>query len=85
MGRFEEALAQLKKAYKLEPNSLWTNLGLAQTYANMGRMEEARAAAAEVLRLNPKFSLERYAKTLPLKDQSALDFIIGGLRKAGLK
>ena len=85
VGRYEEALVQLKKAHELDPNNLFTHLGLAHTYANLGRMEEARAAAAEVLRLHPKFSLENYAKAMPLKDQSAVDFIIGGLRKAGLK
>jgi adenylate cyclase len=85
VGRYEEALGLLKKAHKLEPNNLFTHLGFAQIYGTLGRAEEARAAAAEVLRLNPNFSLERYAKTIPLKDQSAVDFIIGGLRKAGLK
>ena len=85
VGRYEEALAQLKKAYAIAPDNLFTRLGFAQIYGTLGREEEARAAAAEVLRLAPKFSLEDYAKTLPLKDQSAVDFIIGGLRKAGLK
>jgi adenylate cyclase len=85
LGRYEEALVHLKKAQKLDPDNLFINLGLAHTYATLGRMEEARAAAAEVLRLHPKFSLENYAKTMPLKDPSAVDFIIGGLHRAGLK
>jgi len=85
VGRYEDALAQLRKAHKLAPNSLFVNIGLTHTYATLGRMEEARAAAADVLRLHPKFSLENYAKTIYFKDQSATDFIIGGLRKAGLK
>ena len=85
VGRYEDALAVLKKAQKLEPNNLFTSINLAQTYANLGRMEEARAAAADILRLNPKFSLENFAKGLPYKDKSATDFSIEGLRKAGLK
>ena len=83
--RYAEALALLKKAHELEPNNLFTHLGFDQIYGTLGREEEARAAAAEVLGVASKFSLEYYAKTLPLKDQSAVDFIIGGLRKAGLK
>ena len=51
----------------------------------MGREKEARAEAAEVLRINPKFSLDSFAKTLPYKDQSEKDKIINALRKAGLK
>jgi tetratricopeptide (TPR) repeat protein len=85
MGRYEEAIVQFKKALKLEPDDLFTHLGLAHTYIKLGREKEAQAEAAEVLRIHPKFSLEHYAKTLPLKDQSFADDYITGLRKAGLK
>jgi hypothetical protein len=51
----------------------------------MGREKEARAEAAEVLRINPKFSVDSYAKRLPYKDQSEIDKFINALRKAGLK
>ena len=51
----------------------------------MGREKEARAEAAEVLRINPKYSVDYYAKTLMFKDQSANDRVVDALRKAGLK
>jgi hypothetical protein len=51
----------------------------------MGREKDARAEAAEVLRINPKFSLDYIAKMLPYKDQSQNDKVINALRKAGLK
>jgi hypothetical protein len=51
----------------------------------MGREKEARAEAAEVLRINPKSSLDSLAKMLPYKDQSQNDKVINALRKAGLK
>ena len=51
----------------------------------MGREKEARAEAAEVLRINPKFSLDSWGKTLPFKHQSEADKYIDALRKAGLK
>jgi hypothetical protein len=51
----------------------------------MGREKEARAEAEEVLRINPKFSVDSYAKLLPYKDQSVNDSIVAALRKAGLK
>jgi len=50
----------------------------------MGRDKEAHAAAADVLRINPKFSLEWFAKTLSYKDRSVTDRIINDMRKAGL-
>jgi hypothetical protein len=58
---------------------------MAATYSLAGREEEARAAAAEVLRLNPKFSLEHLAKIAPYKNQADLEKFINPLRKAGLK
>jgi len=85
VGRYEEAIVEYKKALKLEPNDLFTHLGLVVTYIKLGREKEAQAEAAEVLRIHPKFSLEHYAKTLPLKDQSIVDDTIACLRKAGLK
>jgi hypothetical protein len=51
----------------------------------MGREKEARAEAAEVLRINPKFSVDSWVKILGYKDQSETDKIVDALRKAGLK
>ena len=50
----------------------------------MGRMEDAKLQASEVIRLYPNFSLEYYAKTLTLEDQSVVTEMIETLRKAGL-
>jgi adenylate cyclase len=83
-GRNEEAVTAYKKSLQLNPNDLFTHLGLAIAYVSLGREEEARAEAAEVLRIHSKFSLEHYAKTLPLKNRSDVDYEIASLRKAGL-
>jgi tetratricopeptide (TPR) repeat protein len=85
VGRYEESVKQLKKALELSPNDLFTHLGLAITYVKLGRDEEAKAEAVEVLRIHPKFSLDHYARVHPLKCQSVLDDHITCLRKAGLK
>ncbi len=84
-GRFEEAVSAYKKALQRSPDNLLGHVFLATTYSMMGREKEARAEAAEVLRINPKFSLDYFAKTLPYKDQKVTNTIIDGLRKAGLK
>jgi hypothetical protein len=57
---------------------------MAVSYIRLGKEKEAQAAAAEILRINPKFSLERYAKMLPFP-QPIADRIVEDLRKAGLK
>jgi tetratricopeptide (TPR) repeat protein len=83
-GQYEKAIEAAKKALDLEPNTQWPYFHIAISYIRLGREEEARAAAAEILRINPKFSLERYAKILPFI-QPIADRVIEDLRKAGLK
>jgi adenylate cyclase len=83
--RFEEAVSAYKKAIQLAPDNILAYINLAATYSMMGREKEARAEAAEVLRLNPKFSVDLYAKRITHKDQSVKDDFIKALRKAGLK
>jgi adenylate cyclase len=84
MGHYEEALSALKKAADIRPNFWAIQLSLAATYINLGREEEARAAAGEVRRIVPKFSLDRFAKRRLLKDQAEWERFIDALRKAGL-
>jgi adenylate cyclase len=84
-GRYEEAISAYKKAIERTPNLIWTHVWLTATYIMMAREEEARAEAAEVLRINPKFSADFFAKTNPFKEQSKKDRVFNALRKAGLK
>ena len=86
-GRFEEAVSAYKKASQLAPDNLGFHVELAATYFMMGLEEEARAEAAEVLRINPKFSLDHFAQAVlaGYKDPSVRLKIIDALRKAGLK
>ena len=58
---------------------------LAAVYNELGQAAEARAEAAEVLRLNPNFSLEVHRQRAPIKDPAVLEQHIVALRKAGLK
>jgi adenylate cyclase len=84
-GKFEEAVSAYRKSIQRAPDNIIAHLGLAATYSMMGREGEARSEAAEVLRINPKFSVDSYAKRLTFKDQSETDKYIDALRKAGLK
>ena len=84
-GRFEEAVSAYKKALQLSAHNIFPHIGLAVTYIQTAREKEARSEVAEILRLNPKFSLDSFAKTLSYKDQSVTDNFVDALRKAGLK
>jgi adenylate cyclase len=82
-GRYEEAIGEFKKVINRTPDSGFAHYGLAATYSLAGRDEEARAEVAEVLRINPKVSLEG-AKRIPYKNKADRDRIIVAMRKAGL-
>ena len=84
-GMYDESIAAYEKALRNEPNNLFAHIRLAAVYSLLGREEEAHAEAAEVLRINPKFSLKHFSKTIPFKNQSDTDHLINALRKAGLK
>ena len=84
-GRFEEAISAYKKVIQRAPNYIWGHMMLAAAYIKAGHEKEARAEAAEVLRINPKFSLDWVAKTSLYKEQSVRENILNALRKAGLK
>jgi adenylate cyclase len=85
LGKYEESIQIYKRLLKDQPNHLLGNIGLTATYSMMGRVEEARAQAEEVLRINPKFSLEGWAKTLRLKNPDYTAAVLDALGKAGLK
>jgi adenylate cyclase len=84
-GRYEEAVLAYKEAIQRMPDYAWSHLMLAATYSMMGREKEAQAEAGELLSINPKFSLDFWAKTALVRDQLVKDRIFNALRKAGLK
>jgi adenylate cyclase len=83
-GQYKKAVHEYKKAIQLQPDDMFSHLNLALCYVKLGREEDASAEAAEVLRINPKFSAESYAKHIPLKDEASKKILIDGMRKAGL-
>ena len=70
MGQYEEAISICKRIIQKQPDQLYAHIHLAAAYMDTGREEEARAEAAEILRIDPKFSLENFAKATPRKDQA---------------
>jgi len=84
-GQYEEAITECKRATTREPNNLGAHLALTVAYSVSGHDEEACATATEVLRIEPKFSIDYFSKTLVYKNQADRDRFVEALRKAGLK
>jgi adenylate cyclase len=84
VDRYEEAITAFKKSLQQAPNDIFTHLHLLVTYSWAGRLEEARAQAAVVLRINPKYSVSQAAKRSLYKHDADKKRYLNGLRKAGL-
>jgi adenylate cyclase len=84
-GQLDESITTFKKALEVSPNYLPAHAFLAACYSSIDRHAEAAAEADEVRRIDPKFNLESYAKTLPYKNKADIEHYIAALRKAGLK
>lgn len=85
MRRHEAAIETCRKSLGLSPTSLAAWLTLVMAYSSLDRMDEARAAASEVLKLSPNFSVKHFAKAMPYKNEAVREFMADALRKAGLK
>ncbi len=83
-GDCKEAIAVCEKGLKRDPVHLSSRVIMAAVYGSCGREKEARKEATEVLRINPKFTVESFTKNLPYKYPADRDRTIQGLRKAGL-
>jgi adenylate cyclase len=87
LERYEDALGAFKRLVALYPGIFWDHLGLAGAYIELGRDDAGRAEAAEVLRLNPQFSLKMFFPTVGPKGKVLAGNIRASadLRKAGLQ
>jgi tetratricopeptide (TPR) repeat protein len=84
LQRYDDAIAAYRRTISRNPDFFYPHIHLAAAYAQLGRMEEAKAEAAEALRMDPSFSVQRVAQRLPYKDPAALARLVDSMRKAGL-
>jgi adenylate cyclase len=85
MGQYEEAIKILKRIAEKQPDQIYAHSMLATAYVLSGREDDARKEAAEVLRIDPNFSVERSFIDSPYKNQAEVGRRKEALRKAGLK
>jgi adenylate cyclase len=79
--RYEEAIQSLKRQDRL---FFWSYANMAACYAHLGRMDEARTAAATVLQMQPDFTVRTLMLQEPWKNTADSEHEVEGLRKAGL-
>ena len=83
--QYDEAIKWCEKAVHQEPNDLLARMMMTVVYSLSGHDEKARIEADEVLRIQPKFTLDKFKKKLTYKREVDRERFLGASRKAGLK
>jgi adenylate cyclase len=87
-GRYQEAIEaceqMLVRSRKGEINPLFAHVFLAEAYVGLGQSDKAREQAEEVLKIDPRFSLENEKRLTAFKDPVIGERRLAALRKAGL-
>jgi len=84
LGQYETAASHLLERIARNPNTDASRMLLAACFGHLGRTDEARAAWAGLLEVNPGFSVIQREGVLPYKDPRDFRRILDGLAKAGL-
>jgi adenylate cyclase len=84
LKQYHDAQRWLREATGRAPNHQYGHAFLAATYAQLGQSEDAHAEAAEVLRVNPKYTIAGTQKRVSVfKRAEDNEHLLDGLRKAG--
>jgi adenylate cyclase len=83
--RYEMAAEWAQRTLEHDPHDPWAYEVLAASYARLGRIDEARAALEEQLRIEPDLTLDKVRRQNPGVDPEFLEPFLDGLRKAGLE
>ena len=65
------------------PNSFSSHFTLAIAYAQLDRVEEARASAEKALEINPNAKVSGLRHAWPYKTQNGMKVTMDAMRKAG--
>jgi adenylate cyclase len=85
LGEYHQAVESYKRALQSSPDLLLAYIGLAASFSASNCADEARTAASHIIRIDSKFSLEAFSRSLTYKNENHRKFWIDNLRKAGLK
>jgi adenylate cyclase len=83
--RYEDSVRWAQQSIQREPSHPLPYLVLASSYVSLKRLDQARAAVQQLLRLNPAFSLAGLRLILSGADSVFSERAVGSLREAGLK
>jgi adenylate cyclase len=83
-GNYDEAIGLIRTGVERQPGVLPPRVLLAAVAARLGRHDEARAVAAEIMRMRPGFAIADWLKFIRVADPEYAQRLTDDLRKAGL-
>lgn len=83
--KLDEAFATFRDVLKRDPGFVRSMVGLVSVQSRLGRTDDARITAEEVMRLDPLFTVDSWAARQPNADVAWVEEVKDDLRKAGLK
>jgi adenylate cyclase len=84
LGQYEIAAQLLRDRIARNPATESSRMLLASCYGHLGRLDDARSTGAEILDINPDFSVTQRERVMPYKDAGDFRRIVEGLAKASL-
>ncbi len=84
LGNYETAAALFRERILLVPETDISRSMYAATLGHLGRLDEARTEWTELMKVNPRYSLDRHLERLLFTRQRDSQAIRDGLAKAGL-
>ena len=84
VGRKEDAMEAYKQGISTGAKSPHLRARLAAVYADLGRLDEAKAAIDDALRIDPQFTIAKYLKSYPLASDDRNEWYKNLLVQSGL-
>ena len=84
MDRHEDAITTAGDALKIDPDYIYTYYVLVAAHTELGDARQARNAALDILRIDPKWQISAFAKSQPFEDQRLLERFTASFQSAGL-
>jgi adenylate cyclase len=84
LAQYDTAVTHLLERIRRNPDTDASRMLLAACYGHLGKIDDARAIWADLLKVNPSFSLAQRSRVLPYKNPGDFQGIVDGLAKAGL-
>lgn len=85
LGKYQDAIYTLEETVARNPTLQRTNLWLAASYAQVGRIEDARWVVKQLLSWNPDLTIKHVKSVTPFSRDIDMKPLLQGLIKAGLK